>query len=36
MKEVSVTDFDYVEEVEMVGKNKNNVIKKMIGNIHFS
>ena len=28
MKEVSVADFDYVEEVEMVGKNKKNGIKQ--------
>ena len=27
-KEFSVADFDYVEEVEMVGKNKKNGIKQ--------
>ena len=26
MKEVSAADFDYVEEVDMAGKNKNNGI----------
>ena len=35
MKEVSVADFDYVEEVDMAGKNqKNGIKKKGISNIH--
>ena len=28
MKEVSVADFDYVEEFEISGKNNNNGIKR--------
>ena len=28
LKEVLVADFDYVEEVYMVGENKNNGIKR--------
>ena len=28
MKEVSVANFDYIEEVEMAGKNKKNRIKR--------
>ena len=35
MKEVSAADFDYVEEVDMAGKNKNNgILKKWISNIN--
>ena len=35
MKEVSVADFDYVEEVDMAGKNNKNGIKqKTISNMH--
>ena len=30
MKEVSVADFDYVEEVDMEGKNRKNEIKQKI------
>ena len=30
MKEVSVADFDYVEEVDMAGKNNKNGIKQKI------